>query len=164
VVKLILNGDEPLTNYKVLLLPDWCETNGGFATFMLSLAPGETAFINLGSYRASAHKPVASSKDWEIRKIDGKRDITLTVVDKNGKAVPDIKIHVVGKSKRAVKSVFDYDDLPVNAKGEAAFAVPLGDRYELVVYDKQLNAEYPLTDVDPARSTQYRVSLSLFRN
>jgi hypothetical protein len=143
--------------------PIGAKQTGGFTTFTLSLAPGETAFINLGPYRASANKPVASARDWELKKIDGKQNITLTVLGKNGKAIPDIKIHVVGKSKRTGTAVFDYDDLPVNAKGQAVFAVPPGDRYDLVVYDKQLNAEYPLADVDPARSTQYRVSFLLFR-
>jgi hypothetical protein len=60
------------------------QKSGGFTTFAISLAPGESAFINLGPYRASAQTPVAAAKDWNgagILKPKEMKDITLTVVD-----------------------------------------------------------------------------------
>ena len=48
-------------------------------------------------------------------------------------------------------------------KGQAVFAVPVEEQYDLIVYDKEMNAEYSVTDVDPSRQTEYKVTFALFR-
>jgi hypothetical protein len=140
------------------------QKKGGFTSFTLSLAPGETAFIALGPYRASGEKvmaPVAEARAPQEQRA--MKDLTLTVVDKKGRIIPKIRIQVVGKNQRTGETAFDYMDLSVNDKGQAVFAAPVNEQYDLIVYDKEMNAEYSVTDVDPARQTEYKVTFALFR-
>lgn len=149
--------------------PISAQRRGGFTSFNLSLAPGEAAYIALGPYRtggAKATRPIADGRyadEREDRETKAVKELTLTIFDKNGNLIPKIRIQVVGKSKRTGQTAFDHVDLPVNDKGQAVFAVPVGEQYDLIVYDKEMNAEYSVTDVDLARQREYRVTFALFR-
>ena len=108
--------------------------------------------------------------------LSATKPVRVRAVDRRGRSIADTPVRVVATEKDSARTVLDKDDAHLDRDGVLTFHLPVWiatvdghnvqihtPRYDVLIDDKNLNASYPINDLNPSKQIEFEVVFSAHR-
>jgi len=108
--------------------------------------------------------------------LSATKPVRVRAADRRGRPVTETPVRVVATEKGSVRTVLDKDDAHLDKDGIVTFHLPVWiaiveghrvqirtPRYDVLIDDKNLNASYPINDLDPSKQSEFTVTFTAHR-